>query len=867
MVLPEQRLSRFMAEFGPQRDVESRRVLSELRQRLFTRGDGPRVSRFERLERVGHGGMGVVYRAWDPVLKRRIAIKVLHPKTPDSARILDEARTLATLSHPNIVGVLDVGREGHELFVVMEYVAGETLGDVLTRRPSPSELLPLLHQVATGLSAAHAQGVVHHDIKPSNILITPGGTVRIADFGLARLLQGAQEGRPVGGTRGFAAPEQLRGGAADARSDIYSLTAIVHCAWFGEPPRLDASMAESPLPALPAAPERLKRFLRRGLAVDPEQRHATAEQWWEGLKRAFRRPLWSSLPWLGAAAAVAAGLAVFSGSEQPAMPCDPEAGQEQFWSPKRSSEVEARFVATELAFARDTFERVDARLQALSTTWSDARHEACEMGEPAVVACLDAKRSGLEVFASWVGDVKPDQLQHVTEALRTLPEPSECGAETASRTPTEQLRVLDDVLAEAEALVGAGRYVEALERLDTVELPVGTRTHARRLAMHALLRARASKLSGGHREAASELEKAYLLGLLGEREQLSAEAAALLAGLYASELATPLAAGRWIRNARVALARAPLSRIVRGRVVLGIAAAQYALGNLDGAAESLAEVDAVLPSDDPHRADLGTVLAGVRYQRGEIEEAIEAQQQALDVGMRIFGEHHPRLVAPMNNLAILFEERGQTERAQAAFERALKLSEESLGPGHVQTAMLRLGLASHGLGRRDPEACIALFERGIADLEAAVGSEHPLLNVGLQGLATALQMASRIDDAERVILRALDIAKQQQSLDARARAGIFSTYASILREQGRYDVALDAAHEALSVLLDSLGPNHPNVATVRVEIAKLHDARGESALARAELNAAVQIRREALGPEHPDVERLEALLEADSAPP
>src|SRR3954451_12784658 len=181
--------------------------------------------------RVARGGMASVYVATDIRLERRVAVKVMHPalaEDPDFvARFNFEARAAARLSHPDAVAVYDQGSDADHVFLVMEYVEGATLRDILRQRGrlSPGEPLAVMDHVLAALGAAHTAGLVHRDVKPENVLVTPDGRVKVSDFGLAP----ARAGRPVTGDSGmmfgtaaYVAPEQVTGGVADVRSDVYS---------------------------------------------------------------------------------------------------------------------------------------------------------------------------------------------------------------------------------------------------------------------------------------------------------------------------------------------------------------------------------------------------------------------------------------------------------------------------------------------------------------------------------------------------------------------------------------------------------------------------------------------------------------------
>src|SRR5262249_1713745 len=194
---------------------------------------------------IGAGGMGLVYRARDtrPKLDRIVAIKVLTPDLRDDPELLRrferEGRALAALNHPHISAVFDVGREDGIDFLVMEFVAGETLAERLARSGAlpMREALTIATDVADALDAAHTQGIVHRDLKPANIKITPDGVVKVLDFGLAKLsakeagshASGAhqtREGTTVG-TAAYMSPEQTRGQTVDKRTDIWAFGSVL----------------------------------------------------------------------------------------------------------------------------------------------------------------------------------------------------------------------------------------------------------------------------------------------------------------------------------------------------------------------------------------------------------------------------------------------------------------------------------------------------------------------------------------------------------------------------------------------------------------------------------------------------------------
>ncbi|MDP9300912.1 MAG: protein kinase, partial [Actinomycetota bacterium] len=200
--------------------------------------------RYHVLERIAAGGMGEVFRAHDAVLAREVAVKVLHRSLSSDPGFVErfrrEARAAATLNHPNIVAVYDWGAVDGIYYMVMEYVRGRSVRELLNAsgRLAPSQAADIIRQTLAALEHAHAKGIVHRDLKPENILITTDGVVKLTDLGLARAFADARNTRAgaVTGTVQYLAPEQIRGEPADPRSDLYSLGIVAYELLTGELP-------------------------------------------------------------------------------------------------------------------------------------------------------------------------------------------------------------------------------------------------------------------------------------------------------------------------------------------------------------------------------------------------------------------------------------------------------------------------------------------------------------------------------------------------------------------------------------------------------------------------------------------------------
>ncbi len=261
-----------------------------------------RIASYTLLEPIGHGGMAVVYRARQDTLDRTVAVKVLSENLAASNEFMErfrrEARTAANLRHPNVITVFDFGQDERGVpYLVLEYIEGPTLADMMDSGLDDSRIPDLLDQVAAGLDYAHARGVIHRDIKPGNVLMTEDGRAVLADFGLAWLLEGAHLTMTGGviGTPEYMAPEQAGGEAIDHRVDVYALGVVLYEMLVGERP----FVAETPIAVLlkhlqdpppdirvarPELPAEVSDVLQRALAKDPTERYGTAGE----LARAFR---------------------------------------------------------------------------------------------------------------------------------------------------------------------------------------------------------------------------------------------------------------------------------------------------------------------------------------------------------------------------------------------------------------------------------------------------------------------------------------------------------------------------------------------------------------------------------------------------
>ncbi len=264
---------------------------------------GQVISHYQILEKLGEGGMGVVYKAHDSSLDRFVALKFLPSRltseTTEKERFYQEARAASSLNHPNITTIYEICEHDANVFLAMEYVEGETLKALASRSMLPlTQVLDVALQIADGLAAAHEKGIVHRDIKSDNIMITPKGKVKIMDFGLAKLrgVTGLTMAGSTLGTAAFMSPEQARGEEVDHRSDIFSFGVVLYQLVTGKLPfrgEHDAALLysvvnEQPVPVAryndQVSPE-VERIVAKALAKERDERYQRAEDMLSDLRR------------------------------------------------------------------------------------------------------------------------------------------------------------------------------------------------------------------------------------------------------------------------------------------------------------------------------------------------------------------------------------------------------------------------------------------------------------------------------------------------------------------------------------------------------------------------------------------------------
>ncbi|HKA38029.1 MAG TPA: serine/threonine-protein kinase, partial [Thermoanaerobaculia bacterium] len=273
-----------------------------------------KIGKYEILEKIASGGFGTVYKAWDPMIKRAVALKTCElPDAVMRARVFREAQLAGGLQHPNITTVFEFGVDGIVPFLAQELLSGEDLDKAIARGAPATieEKVRVLIAVASALECAHAAGIVHRDVKPPNVRILDTGTVKIMDFGIAKSLDSTtssltRDGMAIGSTS-YMSPEQIVGDPVDFRTDLFSLGVVAYELVTGKKPfahtklflLLEQIVKTEPVPVLvaaPGTPPRLAALIERAMAKKPEERFASAAEFKAELEAVLAEPAAKALP-------------------------------------------------------------------------------------------------------------------------------------------------------------------------------------------------------------------------------------------------------------------------------------------------------------------------------------------------------------------------------------------------------------------------------------------------------------------------------------------------------------------------------------------------------------------------------------------
>ncbi|MEM6990158.1 MAG: serine/threonine-protein kinase [Myxococcota bacterium] len=753
------------------------RTQGSVLQRLFGVVSSPtKVDRFEVQGLAGTGAMGRVYSAHDPVLKRRVAVKMIALDTVTSQdrersdRLVDEARALAKLNDAHVVEVFAVGRVPHGVFVAMEFVQGETLADWLGRGPHPlAEVWPRLRRAGRGLAAAHAHGIIHRDFKPSNVLLGEAGMVKVADFGLAKFAAASTRpgsgDTPSGstpstgssapaGTPRYMAPEQWERGRATTLSDQYAFCLVAREAI-----------------ELRRAPRAMRRAIERGLHADPNRRFASMDELLASAGDVRPRLRGSTVLAVAAVGGGALWWAATTG-QSPRRCGGSQAALGAAWDDAARGQARTALTGSGARFATEQWPRVRDRLDRYAAAWLDAHREAClatsvrgDRSAAALersMACLANRREQLAAVTEALGDADPRTVLRAGDLVAGLKPVDRCLADDLGETEfaaPEEPQMAEAVasvrrsLAQVLALQGSGRY-DAARTLAQQAASTATEIDFAPLRTEASWTLGLALDAAGDYEAArKELESAYNQAVAQGQETIALEVAIALVYVAGGRLARAEDAERWARVAQAELQRSGRARsLAAAKLENNAGVTLFRATDFAGAkARYLAALhlrEELAPASDPVIAESLTNVGLAEERLGNYDAAGDHHTRALEILGAARGEHHPQYAELLSNLANVQTAQGSIDDAEATLLRALEIQEAALGSDHPKVAgtLMGLSLAYLDVGR-DADA-LPPMQRSLSIRTKALGEDHPDVATTLLNLGVVELSLDRFDDAE-----------------------------------------------------------------------------------------------------------------------
>jgi tetratricopeptide (TPR) repeat protein/predicted Ser/Thr protein kinase len=780
--LTDEELAEALAQArDPQEDPLARQWAANVREALLGRsGEPTRVGRFVIVRKVGKGGMGTVFLAYDPDLDRKVALKVLRARG-ETAReeLLREGRALARLSHPNVVTVFEVGSVDDDLFVAMEYVEGLSLSEWLSSKPDVRSIRQTFLSAGAGLEAAHRAGLVHRDFKPANVLVGDDGSVQVVDFGLARLEEDLEQrvledeptsedpkpwrdvgARPFrsettagrrGGTFAYMAPERLLGKRGDARSDQFSFCVALYEALFRKRPFVGESV-DAIITAIEAGPSipsgttpRTRRVLQRGLSSDPGHRFASMQALIDALRvEPKRRSVALFLVGLGIVTVGSVYIAA-SNHDQP-MRCDQAAAQDlaEVWNDERQNAIEAHFQATGLDFARTSFERSDAILTRYADAWTTMRTEACEatwtrgqQSQAALdlrMACLDRRLDEFRALTDLFAEADAALVRKSVSAAERLTPLAACAdvESLAAVVPPPENEQLKQVVDQVRADLARG-WAQLDSDHPTLALEISTEAVSKAqgleyrpaLAEAMLLQAHAQRDLGNYEQAEDTAKQAMYAAEAARHDEATARAATLLAHLTRRYATRPETSEDWAELARAAYTRMGVADGLTSELSMAIANNHMVGGRH---ADAIIEYERALglanaEGRQTRRASILSNIGAALRRQGKYQEARAKLEEALGIASQL-GVHHPTVASVHNNLANVLDEAGDADAALEHYQAGLAGFEHNYGSEHIDVAQLHNNIGTVYEAQDQFEQARASYETALTVARKVHEGEH-----------------------------------------------------------------------------------------------------------------------------------------------
>ena len=795
---------------------------------------GATIGRFVLLDRIGEGGVGIVYAAFDTELERRVAVKLIRGGSDERShhaareRWLEEARAMAKVAHPNLVTVFEAGTQDDEVFIVMEQVVGRTMRAWMheihatkawAQGRATSEILSMLMQAARGLGAAHAMGVLHRDFKPDNVLIGDDGSARVADFGLARGLDNGVAHGEAGedessdgvashttggggwvGTPSYMSPEQFESKTLDARSDQFSFCVTAYEALFGvrpfEGPTLGAlavavtSGQPRATPSTPPVDARITAALGRGLSRNPDDRFASMDALLDALTLPDRR---AQARWTFAAGGLVA-LALLGWLAHDPSPLDRcDEGRQRsdhVWGAAQRVQMRSALTDPQRVYAPAVLKAVVQRLDAYTEGWTTAHRDACEATHvrgvqtdailDARMLCLDRRLSTLGATVTALTSSGSRAIDRGIQLVDGLPSVAACAdldelqARHAEPDPQDKERVegARRLLARATAALVVEDTVTALALVEAVAAVSDEIGYLPLSADVALARGQALYRADKLKDASAALQRAVFFAQEAGMDRVVRQAATRLGRLVGVDLRNVDQGLFWLRFAESTARR-------RG----GAMHPEVESGILRNRA---------------------WVLVGWERRDG----AVEVAQQSVAAAERILEPWGTHLAVAVELLGITYSYASKPTEAEAAFVRSRDLLLARYGPDHPRMlqSYMQLGVAQTAMGKA--EAARENLKAAVAMADTLPGLAPSTRAMAHDALGSAWGSVGAFDEAFREYSTAVELQEAIPGSSGPMLSVLLSNLAGSLKGQGHYEEAIAALRRSLALREAAFGPEH-----------------------------------------------------------
>jgi len=828
------------------------------------------LGRYVVIRPIGSGGMGAVYLAYDPELDRKVALKLFRGDTSPKRRraLMMEAQAMAKLTHPNVVAVHDVGEHEQTVYIAMEFVEGVTLGEWRAKESRGwRELLERFIEAGRGLESAHAQGLIHRDFKPDNVMIAETGRAVVLDFGLARatgevafdsideeplsgaVLTEATVGR-VAGTPAYMAPEQAMAGALTPAADQFAYCVSLWEALYGQRPFEGTTYAEmlgnisAGSTRRPASrrgvPKWLKRCLLRGMRAEADDRWPSMGELLAALERGRGRWRWQVAGAVVLAVAVPMGLSAEQRlrrereHEERVAACTAEGDAIlAVWNDEARARLRDGMLATQMGFAERSVETIIPWLDDYAETWRRGRTEVClhatvekdwtSDDNARALWCLEDRQLQLEATIDQISTSDAKSARRAVRLASYLDPAETClDVKLLERlaAPPEALR--DAIRGVRKRLIESDRLRHRGQRPEALDEAVAARTLAEEVAWPPLL-------------ASARLIEGRCLAEMGRQ----ADARSVLMDAFFE--------GRAVGSREVEFRAARFLLIANGTMQRYEEALVWS---------RLAD-DAAIGKVDPGQLDEAEkhyLLSSIYRGIGDRVRRFESAQRAVELRTQTLGAAHPITAAAQVLLGEAYLERSQPEEALRLGRQAYATWLEAVGPIHLRIAAAVSLVTRAALQAGEGEEAVRYAEQQVAIAEAVAGDMLEVRRAeSLYALGCAYETVRRFEDAARLFNRAAATFRAVYGPKSRQLALALIHGCGVDGKMGNHMAADSKCSEALVTMRDALEPGDPELARALEAHAQVLFQAKRYDEALAQRLEALELRESRSSTEHPSL--------------